>query len=165
MHNKEINFEEVKEYLSKCGPETKIYIGADSERINIDNTWHVDVMAVLIIHVDAKHGGKFFGQIRRERDYDKALNKPRMRMMMEAYAAADLYLRFVELIDQYEVQVHLDINQNPLHGSNCAYAEAVGYIKGVCGVEPITKPKDPTSRDRPWAASIVADSTKRLLAA
>lgn len=158
MTNKEINFEEVKAYLEKCGPETKIYIGSDSERINIDNVWHVDVLTCLIVHIDSKHGGKMFGQIRRERDYDKALNKPRMRMMMEAYAAAELYLRFVELIDQYDVAVHLDINPKPEHGSNCAYNEAVGYIRGVCGLDPVTKPNS-------WAASNVADATKRLLAA
>lgn len=158
MSNKEINFEEVKAYLEKCGPETKIYIGSDSERINIDNVWHVDVLTCLIVHIDSKHGGKMFGQIRRERDYDKALNKPRMRMMMEAYAAAELYLRFVELIDQYDVAVHLDINPKPEHGSNCAYNEAVGYIRGVCGLDPVTKPNS-------WAASNVADATKRLLAA
>jgi predicted RNase H-related nuclease YkuK (DUF458 family) len=157
MSNKEINFDEVKAYLQKCGPETKIYIGSDSERINIDNVWHVDVLTCLIVHIDAKHGGKMFGQIRRERDYDKALNKPRMRMMMEAYAAAELYLRFVELIDQYDVAVHLDINPKPEHGSNCAYNEAVGYIRGVCGLDPVTKPNS-------WAASNVADATKRLLA-
>ena len=155
--NKEINFEEVKEYLSKCGPESKIYIGADSERIMVDNVWHVDVMCCLIVHIDSKHGGKMFGQIRRERDYDKALNKPRMRMMMEAYAAADLYLRFVELIDQYDVEIHLDIACNKIYGSNCAYNEAVGYIKGVCGVDPVTKPHS-------WAATNCADATKRLLA-
>jgi predicted RNase H-related nuclease YkuK (DUF458 family) len=157
MTNKEINFEEVKEYLTKCGPETKIYIGSDSERINVDGVWYVDVMACLIVHVDSKHGGKFFGQIRRERDYDKALNKPRMRMMMEAYAAADLYLRFVEIIDQYEIEIHLDIASNPMYGSNCAHSEAVGYIKGVCGIDAVTKPKS-------WAASNACDATKRLLA-
>lgn len=157
MTNKEINFEEVKEYLTKCSPETKIYIGADSERINVDGVWYVDVMACLVLHIDSKHGGKFFGQIRRERDYDKALNKPRMRMMMEAYAAADLYLRFVELIDQYQIEIHLDIASNPIYGSNCAHNEAVGYIKGVCGIDAKTKPEA-------WCASNVSDATKRLLA-
>jgi predicted RNase H-related nuclease YkuK (DUF458 family) len=121
--NKEINLEDVKEYLSKCGPESKIYIGADSERIMVDNVWHVDVMACVIIHIDSKHGGKFFGQIRRERDYDKALNKPRMRMMMEAYAAAELYLRFVELFDRYDVEIHLDIASDKMHGSHCAHSD------------------------------------------
>ena len=157
MTNKEIDFDKVKEYVAKCGPETKIYIGSDSERINVDGVWHVDVMACLIVHVDSKHGGKFFGQIRRERDYEKALNKPRMRMMMEAYAAADLYVRFVELIDEYEIEIHLDINSKPEFGSNCAHNEAVGYIKGVCGIDAVTKPKS-------WAASNACDATKRLLA-
>lgn len=159
MTNREIDPEAVKAYLTKCGPETKVYIGADSERlIDHDGIAWVDVLTCLIVHIDSKHGGKMFGQIRRERDYDKALNKPRMRMMMEAYAAAELYLRFVELIDQYDVAVHLDINPKPEHGSNCAYNEAVGYIRGVCGLDPVTKPNS-------WAASNVADATKRLLAA
>ena len=156
MTDKEIDFEAVKSYLETCSENTKIYIGADSERVNVEGIWHVDVMACLIVHLDQKHGGKFFGQIRRQRDYDKALNRPRLRMMMEAYAAAELYLQYVKLLDKYEVDLHLDINSKPEHGSNCAYNEAVGYIKGVCGFAPITKPHS-------WCASNCADATRRLL--
>lgn len=121
-------------------------------------------MCCMIIHIDQKHGGKFFGQIRRERDYDKALNKPRMRMMMETYAAAELYLRFADLIEQFDVEIHLDIASDTKYGSNCAHSEAVGYVKGVCGLDAVTKPLDASRRGgTPWAASTCAHATKRLL--
>ncbi len=156
MLYKEIDYGIVKEYLSNCSPESKIYLGADSERVKIDGVWHVDVLTCLIVHIDGKHGGKMFGQVKRERDYDKALNKPQLRMMMETYAVAEMYLRFAELITPFEIEIHLDIASDPRYGSNCAHNQAVGYIKGVCGMTPITKPAS-------WCASICADRIKSEL--
>lgn len=156
MKLKTINYDEVRDYLKTCSPTSKIYLGADSERINVDGVWWVDVMTCLIIHIDAKHGGKFFGQITRERDYDKSLNRPRLRMMSEVYAVSQLYLDLADALDPFEVQIHLDINSNPMHGSNCAHAEAKGYVRGVTGIDPICKPDS-------WAASNVADAAKRLM--
>lgn len=156
MLYKEIDYDTVKEYLSHCSTASKIYLGADSERVKIDGVWYVDVLTCLIVHVDCKHGGKLFGQIKRERDYDKTLNKPQLRMMMETYAVAELYLKFAELITPYEVEIHLDIASDPKYGSNCAHNQAVGYIKGVCGLTPLTK-------NNAWAASNVADAVRRLI--
>jgi len=44
----------------------------------------------------------------------------------------------------------LDISTNPKYGSNCAAAEAAGYVLGVTGIEPKLKPES-------WAASFGAD--------
>jgi predicted RNase H-related nuclease YkuK (DUF458 family) len=61
-------------------------------------------------------------------------------MMNEVYRASDMYLRLQEVIGDREIQIHVDINTDPKHGSNVAYSQAIGYIKGVCGVEAIPKP-------------------------
>ena len=36
MFKKEIDLNEVAAFLDTCGPDTKVYIGADSERFQID---------------------------------------------------------------------------------------------------------------------------------
>ena len=152
-----IDLQEVKEFINQCSKESKIYFGADSERIMIDGKWHVDYLLCIIVHIDSKHGGKIFGQIERELDYDQKLNRPKMRLMTEVYKISDLYLQCAEFLEDREVSIHLDLNPLEIHGSNCALSEAMGYIRGVCGVEPVVKPNS-------WAASNVADAVKRLVA-
>jgi predicted RNase H-related nuclease YkuK (DUF458 family) len=78
--------------------------------------------------------------------------------MNEVYKIADLYLKLHDILEDREVQVHLDINPNELHGSSCVINEAVGYIKGMCNVVPMVKPKA-------FAASYAADRYKSYMAA
>jgi predicted RNase H-related nuclease YkuK (DUF458 family) len=58
------------------------------------------------------------------------------------------------LIDR-DVEVHLDINPDEEHGSNCVINQAIGYIKGTCNVVPLVKPQA-------FAASYAADRFKGL---
>jgi predicted RNase H-related nuclease YkuK (DUF458 family) len=113
-------------------------------------------MTCIIVHIDAKHGGKIFAEISRERDFDQKVNKPKLRLMTEAYKAAELYLRVADLVEDFETQIHLDLNPLEIYGSNCALSEAMGYIRGVCGIDPVVKPHS-------WAASNVADAVKRFI--
>jgi len=69
-----------------------------------------------------------------------------------------LYLKLHDVLEDREVQVHLDINPNEMHGSSCVINEAVGYIKGMCNVVPMVKP-------RAFAASYAADRYKSYMAA
>jgi len=39
---KEFNIQEVKEFILAQGPETKIYLGTDSERVRVDGVWYAD---------------------------------------------------------------------------------------------------------------------------
>ncbi len=152
-----MNMAEVREYISGCSKESKIYFGADSERINIDGTWYVDYLLAVVIHIDSKHGGKMFGHVERELDFDRRLDRPKMRLMNEVYKIASLYLELADILEDRQVSIHLDLNPLPIHGSNCATSEAIGYIKGVCGIDPVVKPNS-------WVASNVADAVKRLAA-
>ena len=151
-----INIDEVREYIDKQSPQTKIYIGGDSERFKIDKVWFADYTLVIVVHVDGKHGCKIFGEVQRERDYDQSKNKPRMRLMTEVYKIADLYLKLADVLEDREVQVHLDINPNEAYGSSCVVQEAVGYIRGMCNVVPMVKPQA-------FAASYCADRLKEIL--
>ena len=150
---KKIDLNEVKDYIAKQSPETKIYIGCDSERFRIDEVWCADYILAIVVHIDGKHGCKLFGEVQRERDYDQKVNRPRYRLMNEAYKLSELYLKLAEVLEDKEVQVHLDINPNEMHGSNCVINEAIGYIRGTCNVVPMVKPQA-------FAASYAADRFK-----
>lgn len=154
MYKKHINIAEVAAFINECSPETKIYIGVDSERFRLNGVWYVDYISAVVVHFDGKHGCKIFGAVDRERDYGQTASKPKMRLMGEVYRAADLYLELSKSV-AHDIEVHLDLNPNEMYGSNVAVQEAVGYIKGMCGVIPMVKPNAP-------AASYCADQFKSL---
>lgn len=154
MYHRKINLNDVKEYVSKCDPDTKIYLGCDSERINVRGVWHADYVVAIVIHINGNNGCKIFGQVTRERDFDKSNKKPRMRLMNEVYKVAEMYLKLSEIIDN-DIEVHLDINPNEMYNSSVVINEAIGYIKGMCNVVPLVKPKA-------FAASYAADRLKSL---
>jgi predicted RNase H-related nuclease YkuK (DUF458 family) len=154
---KKLDLNEVKDFIVKQSPATKIYIGCDSERIIIKDQWYADYVTAIVIHVDGKHGCKIFGEVCRERDYDQKQNRPRYRLMNEVYKVSELYLKLSDVLIDREVEVHLDINPNEMHGSNCVINEAIGYIRGTCNVIPMVKPQA-------FAASYAADRFKYLTA-
>lgn len=153
-----IDIDEVREYILKQGPDTKIYIGADSERVKKHGMWYADYTLAIVVHIDGRHGCKIFGEVQTEIDYDQKLGKPRMRLMNEVYKVSELYLKLHEVLEDRDVEVHLDINPDEKHGSSCVIHEATGYIKAMCNVVPMVKPNA-------FAASYCADRLKELIAA
>jgi predicted RNase H-related nuclease YkuK (DUF458 family) len=151
-----IDIDEVKSFIDTQSPETKIYIGADSERFNIGNEWYADYTLAIVVHINGNSGCKIFGEVQRERDYDRKQNRPRMRLMTEVYKIAELYLKLQDVLENRDVEVHLDINPNEMHGSSCVINEATGYIRGMCNVVPLVKPNA-------FAASYCADRMKDIL--
>ncbi len=146
----------MKDFVEKQGPETKVYIGGDSERYNENGNWFADFTLAIVVHINGKNGCKIFGEVQKERDFDQKQNKPRMRLMTEVYKVAELYLKLQELLPDNEIQVHLDINPDEMHGSSCVINEAVGYIRGTCNVIPLVKPQA-------FAASYAADRLKHVM--
>jgi predicted RNase H-related nuclease YkuK (DUF458 family) len=150
-----LNLEEVKEFIEKQTPETKIYLGCDSERLRVDGVWYADYILAIVVHIDGKHGCKLFGEVIREKDFDKKVSRPRYRLMNEAYKLSELYLKLFDVLEDRTVEVHLDINPDEMFGSSCVIQEAIGYIRGTCNVIPMVKPKA-------FAASYAADRLKGL---
>lgn len=151
-----IDKNKLQEYLRKMPEDTKIYFGADSERIRVDGVWYVDYLLVIIVHEGGNKGAKIFGEIQRERDYDKNLSRPKNRMMTEVYKISELYLNLRDAVEEFDVSIHLDINPDVRFGSSVACKEAIGYIRGTCMMEPVVKPYS-------WAGSNVADNLKNLI--
>jgi len=152
---KKLDLEEVRRYIDAQTPETRIYLGCDSERLRIDGVWYADYVLAIVVHINGNNGCKLFGEVHRERVYDQKVSKPAMRLMTEVYKVSELYLKLAEVLEGRNVEVHLDINPNELHGSSCVISQAIGYIKGVCNVVPFVKPQA-------FAASYAADRFKGL---
>jgi len=152
---RKLNLNEVREFIEAQSPETKIYIGCDSERMKIDKVWYADYITAIVVHINGNNGCKLFGEVVRERDYDQKQSRPRYRLMNEVYKVSELYLRLADVLVDRNVEVHLDINPNEMTGSSCVINEAIGYIKGTCNVIPLVKPQA-------FAASYAADRLKSL---
>jgi uncharacterized protein len=153
MIRKQLDLDEVRAFINAQTPETKVYIGGDSERFQINGVWYADYINVVVVHKNGKNGCRVFGGIVRERDYDQQKDKPRMRLMNEVMKVCQLYLDLEDAIGEREFELHIDINPNKEHGSSCVIQEAVGYVKGMCNVIPLVKPNA-------WAASYAADRYK-----
>jgi len=155
---RKLDIEEVKAFIDAQGPSTKIYIGADSERYKKFGKWYADYTLAVVIHINGCNGCKIFGEVQTEIDYDYKSNKPALRLMNEVYKVAELYTKLADVIGDKDVEIHLDINPNERYNSSVVIQQAVGYIKGVCNVTPMVKP-------RAFAASYAADRLKEVLAA
>lgn len=152
---RKLDLNEVREFIEAQSPETKIYIGCDSERMKIDKIWYADYITAIVVHINGNNGCKLFGEVIRERDYDQKQSRPRYRLMNEVYKVSELYLKLADVLVDRDVEVHLDINPNEMTGSSCVINEAIGYIKGTCNVIPLVKPQA-------FAASYAADRLKGL---
>jgi uncharacterized protein len=154
MYKKEINIQEVLDFVSQCDESTKLYVGCDSERVIVNGKWYADYITAVVVHINGNNGCKIFGAVEREPDFEKRSDKPKMRLMNEVYRVADIYLKLAEVTD-LPIEVHLDINPSEMFKSNVALNEAIGYIKGMCNVVPMVKPKA-------FAASCAADKYKEV---
>jgi predicted RNase H-related nuclease YkuK (DUF458 family) len=155
---KKMDLEKVSEFINAQTPETRIYLGCDSERIKIDGVWYADYVLAIVVHINGNNGCKLFGEVQRERVWDAKPGKPAMRLMTEVYKVSELYLKLADVLEGRHVEVHLDINPDEQYGSSCVISQAVGYIKGTCNVIPFVKPEA-------FAASYAADRFKSLRAA
>jgi len=125
-------------------------MGCDSYRYKAGGKWYAKYTTVLVIHKNGNNGCSVFGKIDVEPDYDKNKKRPSMRLMNEVYRVSQLYIDLGEVLEDFDVEVHIDINPNEMYGSSCVITQAIGYVRGVCNVDPVVKPNS-------WCASHAAD--------
>lgn len=142
--------EEIVDLLTSLSTDTKVYLGCDSVRYFKKGRAYGRFATVAIVHKNGKNGCKIFSNVSYEPDYDLKQDRPKMRMLNEVRKVCELYNQLAPFIDEYDVEIHLDINTDPKHGSNCAASEAAGYVLGMTGIQPKLKPES-------WAASFGAD--------
>ena len=151
-----MDLEEVLQYIRDSSRDSKIYVGADSERFRSKGLWYADYTVAIVIHKDGKHGCKVFGESTRERDYDQNKDRPAIRLMNEVIKAAEMYIKLADAIGDRYCEIHLDINPDEVHGSSCVIQQAVGYIKGMTMITPKVKPDA-------FAASYAADRLSEII--
>ena len=79
-----------------------------------------------------------------------------MRLMNEVYKVSQLYLDIAQVMEEdFDCEIHLDINPSENHGSSCVINEAVGYVRALTNVVPMVKPNG-------FAATHCADRLKAL---
>lgn len=119
---------------------TKIYIGTDSVRFRENGRWFAKYASVCVVHMNGKNGCRVFKHRSIEAEYDLKKNRPSMRLMNEVMKSCELYNQLAPFIDEFDVEIHCDINTDIKHGSNCVASQAAGYVLGVCGLEAKLKP-------------------------
>lgn len=132
--------EDMVDLLLTLSKDTKIYLGCDSVRYFKNGNAYGRFATVAIVHKDGNKGCKIFSNVSYEPDYDLKKDRPKMRMLNEVRKVCELYTQLAPFIDEYDVEIHLDISQDPKNGSNCAASEAAGYVLSLTGVEPKLKP-------------------------
>lgn len=147
----EQQIETIIDLLASLNKDTKVYFGCDSVRFMKDDKQYAKYATVCIVHKNGKNGCRIFSHHSVEPDYDLKPGRPKMRMLKEVTKVCELYNQLAPLIDEFEIEIHLDINRDPKHGSSCAANEAAGYVMGLTGIEPKLKPDS-------WAASFGADA-------
>lgn len=151
--------EELVELLASLDESTKIYFGCDSIRMRRRGAWCARYAAVVMVHMNGKNGCKIFSDISWELDYDLKPDRPKLRMINETRKVCELYNQLIPLIDGYEIQIHLDISEDPRWGSNVAAQEAAGYVLGATGIDEENVKLKPHA----FAASFGADKAASLV--
>jgi predicted RNase H-related nuclease YkuK (DUF458 family) len=146
--------EQIVDLLSTLDSSTKIYFGCDSVRTRRNGRWYANFATVFIVHVNGKNGCRLFSHLSTEPDYDLKKDRPKMRMMTEVQKVCELYNQLIPFIDEFDIEIHLDINTDPKFGSNCAAKEAAGYVLGMTGLDESRIKLKPDS----FAASFGADA-------
>nr|WP_067059782.1 ribonuclease H-like YkuK family protein [Mucilaginibacter sp. L294] len=106
---------------ASLGNKLKVCIGTDSQVKGA-----VTDFATVIVFIREQRGAFMF--IHQERTSQKMTIKE--RMLYEVQKSIDIAYKLCDLLDLYDVglEVHADINTNPMFKSNAALHEAMGYI-------------------------------------
>jgi uncharacterized protein len=143
--------EDLVDLLVTLDSNTKVYLGCDSVRYIKRGSSYARYATVAIVHKNGNNGCRIFSHRSTEPDYDLKKNRPKMRMMNEVMKVCALYNQIAPFIDEFDVEIHLDVNTDPKYGSNCAATEAAGYVLGMTGIHAKLKPES-------FAASYGADA-------
>ena len=80
----------------------------------------------------------------------------KQRLLTEVQLAVQTALDIMDTIGDRHLEIHIDINPNPMHKSNIAVKEALGWVRGSLGIDAKIKPNS-------WAATHAADHAVRHL--
>jgi len=140
-----------KETIKNSSPTSSVYIGCDSIRYKKKGQWYARYSTVIILHMDSSKGGKIFYHTDTAKDYGNL----RVRLMAEVEHAIEAAQAVIDVIGERHLEIHLDLNADPIHKSNVAVKEAIGWVQGVTGIKAKIKPDS-------FAATHAADHVVRF---
>lgn len=147
--------EDARASIKNSSQSSSIYIGADSVRFkkgfNKDgrDKWFARYATVVVVHKDSCHGCSVFFNNEVLPDYSQDPTRLRTRLLTEVQFSVDAFLAIEDLIGTRKLEIHLDVNPDPMHASNIVAKEAAGWVMGL-GVNYKIK-------NEAWAASTAAD--------
>jgi predicted RNase H-related nuclease YkuK (DUF458 family) len=121
--------------IKNSSKESIVYIGCDSKRYKKKGVWFARYATVVIVHKDGRHGCNLFFTEEHQPDYGIL----KQRLMTEVGMAVQAGMGIVDHLDGRRLEIHLDINPNPIHKSNIACKEAIGWCRGM-GFDTKVKP-------------------------
>lgn len=142
--------EDAKEAILKSSEESSVYLGCDSIVSKKNGTWMAKYSTVIVVHKDSKHGCQIFHHSVNLPDYRNL----KQRLMNESNFAIQAAFELVDILDGRSLSIHLDLNPDPRHKSNIAVKEAIGWVRGSLGIDPVIKPDA-------WCATHAADHIVR----
>jgi uncharacterized protein len=134
--------QDAREAIRASSKESSIYVGCDSDRFKKKGLWYIKFATVIIVHKESKHGAVIYHNVEVVRDYSNSL---RMKLMQEVQYAIDATFAIIDDIGERHLEIHLDLNASPKHKSNEAVKEALGYVKGMFGIDAKIKPFAPAA--------------------
>lgn len=145
-----MDYEIIRKYIKELN-NPKIYIGCDSEAFKRNGKKYANYYRVIVVHEPNRRDTlKIFRNKITEIDYSSDKRKPLFRLMQEVYKTSEMYLELADILQDLDVEVHLDLNPSEKHVSNQVVDQAIGYIRGTCNVHPKIKPDA-------WVSTHVAD--------
>jgi predicted RNase H-related nuclease YkuK (DUF458 family) len=145
-------YEEAKQAIIDSSLQSSVYVGCDSIRYKKKDKWYARYSTVVILHMDSKKGCRLFHESIDLPDYGNL----KQRLMTEVQLAVAAASEIIEVIGDRHMEIHLDLNPSPNHKSNIAVKEAIGWVRGSFGFDPMIKPES-------FAATHAADHAVRKL--
>jgi predicted RNase H-related nuclease YkuK (DUF458 family) len=130
--------EEIIDEQHELGRKVKICVGTDSQKSGKGFKY----ATAILIEMKEPTGIKIQGKMTYKGVGAKVISgvfteriKPsiRQRMLKEVQMSIDVCFHIVDLVDLYdlEMEIHADVNPNPMWASNVAFTEVVGFCKGM----------------------------------
>lgn len=114
----------VKRYM-KEHPEAILMIGSDSQQ----KAFTTSYSAAIVLYRKGRGGHVIIWKQRIKKIRDLF-----SRLWKEVEFTAHVVSHLIESgIDQDEMIIHIDVNPDPAHESNCAYQPSFGFFKGTFG--------------------------------
>ena len=150
-------FEEAIRDIKSSSQDSSVYIGTDSFRFRCPRTgsWKARYATVVVLHRDSSRGCRVYDNKiilpdTRDSGLDEDKGSRIARLLKEVELTIACALDIVPHCGERHVEIHLDVNPDPKHGSYIALNSAVGWVLGSLNIEPKVK-------NEAWAATHAAD--------